>query len=115
MTTVPLLHSGDKNLEEIQQIVTFTEVANLVKQAIGAIADLALMTKINSQKEAILDSRPTKNTSIVGKKTTTLRTVTPPHQMKENQKKYQRKINKLAEIEIKPKLLDQAPTSMTLV
>lgn len=41
----PLLHSGDKDLEEIQQIVMFTEVANLAKRAVGTIADLTMMAK----------------------------------------------------------------------
>ena len=45
MTTAPLLHSGDKNLEEIQQIVTSTEAANMAKRATGQIADLAMMAK----------------------------------------------------------------------
>ena len=45
MINTPLLHSGDKDFEEIQQIVISTEVANLAKQTIGTIADLALMTK----------------------------------------------------------------------
>ena len=45
ITTAPLLYSGNKDVEKIQQIVTFTEVANLAKQVIGATADLALMTK----------------------------------------------------------------------
>ena len=45
MTTAPLLHSGDKDLEEIQQIVTSTEAAKMAKQATGQIADLAMMAK----------------------------------------------------------------------
>lgn len=45
MTTAPLLHSGDKDLEEIQQIVTSTEAANLAKRVTGQTADLAMMTK----------------------------------------------------------------------
>ena len=45
MTTTLLLHSGNKDLEEIQQIVTSTEAANLAIQAVGAIADFALMAK----------------------------------------------------------------------
>ena len=44
-TTTPLLYSGDKNLEEIQQIVTSTKAANRAKQAVEATADLALMAK----------------------------------------------------------------------
>lgn len=45
MTTTPLLHFGDQDLEKIQQIVTSTEVANLAKQALGATANLTMMAK----------------------------------------------------------------------
>ena len=45
MPTAPLFHSGDKDLENIPQIVIFTKAANLTKYAIGVTADLALMTK----------------------------------------------------------------------
>ena len=45
MTTAPLLHLGDKDLEEIQQIVTSTEAANMAKQATSQTADLAMMTR----------------------------------------------------------------------
>ena len=52
MTTVPLLHSDDKNLKEMEQIVTSTEVANLVKQAVKVIVDLALMTKTKQSEKS---------------------------------------------------------------
>ena len=45
MTTTPLLHSGDKYLEEIQQIVTSIKAANLAKCTVGVTVDLALMAK----------------------------------------------------------------------
>ena len=45
MTTAPLLHSDNKDLEDIQQIVTSTKVANLAKRAVGATAYLTLMAK----------------------------------------------------------------------
>lgn len=45
MTTALLLHSGDKNLEEIQQRVTSTEITNLAKQTVGVKGDLIIMTK----------------------------------------------------------------------
>lgn len=45
MTTTPLLHSGNKNLKEIPQIVTSTKATNMAKQAIGQIKDLALIAK----------------------------------------------------------------------
>ena len=57
MTTALLLHSNDKDLEEIQQIVTSTEVANLAKRAVGAIADLALIAK-KKQPEKTIRSKP---------------------------------------------------------
>ena len=45
MTMALLLHSGDKDLEEIQQIVTSTEATNFAKQAVGVTADFALIAK----------------------------------------------------------------------
>ena len=45
MTTTPLLHFGDKDLEEIQQIVISTEAANIVKRAISQAANLSIMAK----------------------------------------------------------------------
>ena len=45
MTTAPLLHSGDKDLEEIQQIIRSTKVANMVKRSTSQNADLAIRTK----------------------------------------------------------------------
>ena len=45
MTTAPLLYSGDKDLEEIQLIVTSTKAANLAKQATGITGDLAMMAR----------------------------------------------------------------------
>lgn len=35
MTTAFLLYSGNKNLKKIQQIITFTKIANIIRQAIG--------------------------------------------------------------------------------
>ena len=59
MTTTPLVHSGDKDLEEVQQIFTSIEVANLAKRAVRATADLALMTKIKQSERS--SSRPKTN------------------------------------------------------
>lgn len=42
---VPLLYSGNKDLQEIQQIVTFTEEANLAKWTIWVTTDLAMIVK----------------------------------------------------------------------
>lgn len=45
MTTTLLPYSGDKNLEEIQEIVTSTKIANMTKQATGQIVDLSMIAK----------------------------------------------------------------------
>lgn len=45
MTTAPFLHLGNKNLKEIQLIVTSTKAANLAKQATGIIKDLAMIAR----------------------------------------------------------------------
>ena len=67
MTTAPLLHSGDKNLEEIQQIVISTKAANLAKQAVKVIANLALMAK-KKQLEKIIRSKSGEECFNCGKK-----------------------------------------------
>ena len=50
LTIMPLLHFGDKDLEEIQQIVTSTKAINMVKQATGQTADLAMIAKKRSDR-----------------------------------------------------------------
>ena len=45
MITTLFLHSGDKNLKEIQQIVTSTKVANMAKWTTSQIADQAMMAR----------------------------------------------------------------------
>ena len=45
MTTAPLLYSGNKDIKEIQQIVTSTKAANLANCAVWAIANLTMMAK----------------------------------------------------------------------
>lgn len=45
ITIVPLLHSGNKDLKKIQQIITSTKVANMAKQATSQITDLTMMAK----------------------------------------------------------------------
>lgn len=45
MMTVPLFFFGDRNLEEIQQIVISTKVVNFTKQIIGVIVDLVWIGK----------------------------------------------------------------------
>ena len=48
MTTAPLLHLKDKNIEKIQQIVTSTKAANMARQTTGQTADLAMQIKKKS-------------------------------------------------------------------
>ena len=48
LTTAPLLYSGDKDIVEIQQIVTFTEAANMARQTTGWTTDLAMQMKKSS-------------------------------------------------------------------
>lgn len=66
MTIVPLPHSGNKDVEEIQQIVTSTEVANLAKQVVRATADLIMIAKKKQSDKS--NSRPNKKCFNYGKK-----------------------------------------------
>lgn len=69
MTTALLFHSGDKNLEEIQQIVTSTETANLAKRAVGTTTDLAMMVKKkHSDKQHATKSKANEEYFNCGKK-----------------------------------------------
>ena len=69
MTTAPLLHSGDKDLKEIQQIVTSTEAANLAKRAVRATTDLAMMAKKkHSDKQHAIKSKANEECFNCGKK-----------------------------------------------
>lgn len=45
MTTSFIFYSSNKELEEIQQIVTFIEVVNMEKRTTGQIANLAIIAK----------------------------------------------------------------------
>lgn len=45
ITTALLLYFGDKDLEKVQQIVTFTKIANFAKQTVRAKVNLTLMAK----------------------------------------------------------------------
>ena len=45
ITTAPLFHSDDKDVEEIQQIIMSPKVANLAKRTVGATTDLVMMAK----------------------------------------------------------------------
>lgn len=66
MTTAPLLHFGDKDLEEIQQRATSTETANLAKRVVGATADLTMMAKKKQSDKS--DARPNEKWFNCGKK-----------------------------------------------
>lgn len=68
MTTAPLLHSGDKDLEEIQLIVTSTKAANLAKQAIGVIGDQTMMARKKGPQQQTSRSRPNEECFNCGKK-----------------------------------------------
>lgn len=70
ITTAPLLHSGDKDLKKIQQIVTSTEAANMAKRAIGQSADLLLVAKKKTDTQQQPRIRSNKKASIVVKKDT---------------------------------------------
>lgn len=51
ITSALFFYQSNKNLEEIWQIIMFTKVANLIKQIIKAIIDLAMIAKkIQSKK-----------------------------------------------------------------
>ena len=67
MTTASLLHSNDKYLEEIQQIVTSTKATNLAKQTVRATADLALIAK-KKQPERTTRLKPGEKCFNYGKK-----------------------------------------------
>lgn len=45
MIITPLLYLGEKDLEEIQLIITSIKVPNLIKQVIGITRNLAIMVK----------------------------------------------------------------------
>ena len=66
MTIAPLLHSGDKDIEEIEQIITSTEAANLAKCVVGATADLTMMAKRKQLERS--DLRQNEECFIYGKK-----------------------------------------------
>ena len=68
MMTAPLFHSGNKDLEEIQQIVTFIEAANLAKQAVRATTDLAMMAKKKQLKKYPIKPKTNKECFNCGKK-----------------------------------------------
>ena len=68
MTTAPLLYSGNKDLEEIQQIVPSTEAANLAKRAVGAITNLALMAKKTQLERYPAKPKTNKECANCGKK-----------------------------------------------
>ena len=68
MTTASLLHSSDKDLNDIQQIVTSTEVANLAKQAMKILTNLAIIAPKKELKKYPNKPRITKECFNCGKK-----------------------------------------------
>ena len=66
ITTAPLLHSGNKDIKEIQQIVTSTEEANLAKRVVEVIADLTMIIKKKQPKRS--DSRQNEECFNCGRK-----------------------------------------------
>ena len=57
MTTAFPLYSDDKNLEDIQEIVKSSKVANLVKCIVKVIMDLTLLAKKKQSKRAAMKSK----------------------------------------------------------
>ena len=77
-----LFHSHNNNLKEIQQIFTFTEIANLTTQVVGVIANLTMMTKKKQLERS--DSKPNEKYFNCRKKALILKIITAPSQIKEN-------------------------------
>lgn len=75
MTIAPLFYSGNKHLEEVQQIVTSSQVANLAKQAISITKNQPMMVKKKSYNNKLQDLDQTRNILIMARKVTMLRTV----------------------------------------
>lgn len=69
MTIAMLLHLSDKDLEEIQQIVTSTKAAKMAKRATSQTADLSIMVKKRSDawSQQQLKSQSTKEFFNYGK------------------------------------------------
>ena len=96
MTTALLLYSGDKDLKEIQQIVTSTKAANMAKRATGQTADQQWWQReiprivANSQRAG-----PPKSALIVEKEVITPKIVAPHQRESPMMKKLLKKPNKL--------------------
>ena len=58
MTTAPLFHFGDKDLDKIQQIVISTEAVNFAKYTVKSIVDLALIAKKKQVERVAMKSKP---------------------------------------------------------
>lgn len=67
MTTTFFLYLGDKNLKEIQQIVTSTEVVNLAKQIVKITANLAMIAKKKQSETSSFKSKINKKCFNYGK------------------------------------------------
>lgn len=68
MTTAPLLHSDDKELKEIQPILTSTKAANPVKRDTCGKADLAMMARKKGPQQQLSKARPNEECLHCGKK-----------------------------------------------
>lgn len=75
MTIALLLHLSNQDLEEIQLIVIFTKVANLVKQTIGITKNLAIMTRKKGHKNKTQGLNQMRNALTVAKKVIMLETI----------------------------------------
>lgn len=75
MTIALFLHLSNQDLEEIQLIVIFTKVANLVKQATGITKDLAIMTRKKGYKNKAQGLNQMRNVLTVAKKVIMLETI----------------------------------------
>lgn len=68
MTIAPLFYLNNKDLEEIQLIVTSTKVANLAKQTTGVTRDLAIIVRKKRLLQQTPQSKPNKKCFNYGKK-----------------------------------------------
>ena len=68
MIIVSFFYFGNKNFEEIQQIVRSTIVANLAKQAVKTTIDLAIILKKKQLEKYLTKPKQTKSPSIAKKK-----------------------------------------------
>lgn len=75
MTIALFFHLSNQDLEEIQLIVIFTKVANLVKQATRITKNLAIMTRKKGYKNKAQGLNQMRNVLTVAKKVIMLETI----------------------------------------